>query len=101
MNNEGRSNNDMVLGFLCGAAVGACLGLLYAPAAGEETRRRVSDTAKRLGGAAKERFGDLRENVSNRIKDVRTAADAGRDAYRHSSQRTGSMSSMPSETTPT
>jgi hypothetical protein len=34
--------------FLAGAVIGAGVALLLAPASGEETRRRLSHTAKRL-----------------------------------------------------
>ena len=65
MMNEGRSNNDVLIGFLFGAAVGAAVAILYAPAAGDETRRRMAETAKRFGSATKDKFGELRETVTN------------------------------------
>jgi len=95
--NEGRSNNDVLIGFLFGAAVGAAVAILYAPAAGDETRRRMAETAKRFGSATKDKFGELRETVTNRMSDVRSAAEAGRDEFRRRSQG----STIPSETTPT
>jgi gas vesicle protein len=41
--------------FLMGALVGAGIALLLAPAHGRETRKRVGDTVKRLGGNAFEK----------------------------------------------
>ncbi|MDX2179240.1 MAG: YtxH domain-containing protein [Bryobacteraceae bacterium] len=37
-----RDNTEPVVWFLAGAAVGAALGLLFAPQSGEETRRLIA-----------------------------------------------------------
>jgi gas vesicle protein len=55
---QGSSNNMM--GFFVGALVGAGVALLLAPAPGGHTRRRLADTAKRLGSAAKDKVSELR-----------------------------------------
>ena len=36
---------ESVLGFLAGAAVGALAGILFAPAAGDETRKKIMEAA--------------------------------------------------------
>jgi len=41
-----------VAGFIVGALVGAGVALLLAPGPGEETRRKLGETARRLGSAA-------------------------------------------------
>ena len=38
MANEGNSSGSILLAFVLGAAAGAAIALLYAPATGEETR---------------------------------------------------------------
>jgi phage-related minor tail protein len=44
-----------------GAVVGATGALLFAPAAGRETRRRIGKQATRIGEQAGERFGRARQ----------------------------------------
>jgi gas vesicle protein len=50
---------DFLAGLLVGAVIGAAVGLLFAPEAGEETRERIQSGARRLGEAVKERAGGV------------------------------------------
>lgn len=75
------NRNDALLSFLLGAAVGAGVALLLAPATGEETRRRLGETAKKLGHDAEGKLTDLKEEVKHRAGDVKAAVQAGREAY--------------------
>ena len=43
--NKGSTMLEVTLAFLLGGAVGAALGVLFAPAAGKETREKIKDTA--------------------------------------------------------
>jgi gas vesicle protein len=43
---EGRSTGSVLLAFAVGALAGAAIALLYAPASGEETRRRLARKAR-------------------------------------------------------
>jgi len=52
-------------GFMIGALVGASLALLLAPASGGETRRKLGDTAKKIGNAAKDKIQDMQSQVSS------------------------------------
>ena len=69
---QGSSNNMM--GFLVGALVGAGVALLLAPAPGGDTRRRLADTAKKIGTAAKDKVSDLRGQSGE-------TGDMGRESY--------------------
>jgi hypothetical protein len=51
----------MMTGFMLGAVVGAGLALLLAPATGEETRRRLKETATRFREEADEAVGNVKE----------------------------------------
>lgn len=66
---------------LFGAAVGAGLALLLAPASGAETRRRLSRSAQRLKATAadaldeiRDEFEDLTERATDTLDDVKEAA---------------------------
>jgi len=65
--------------FVLGAALGAGLALLLAPASGEETRRKLGRQAKRLKETAedtlddlKEQFDSFRETVDDTVEDVKS-----------------------------
>lgn len=59
------SNTGVNLGgFMIGALVGASLALLLAPASGGETRRRLGDTAKKIGSVAKDKIQDMQSSGS-------------------------------------
>ena len=50
-----------------GVTVGAVLGILYAPAKGSETRRKLS----RQGDDLKNRFNELRDSFNDKLDDFR------------------------------
>ena len=47
-------NTKVVVALLAGLAVGAALGILFAPDAGTETRDKLSESLKNLGDSIKE-----------------------------------------------
>jgi gas vesicle protein len=61
--------------FLLGAVLGAGLGLLFAPQAGERTRRDIARRARRLRAEAEERFEDLGDEVRERGRAVKETAE--------------------------
>jgi len=46
MANNGSSAGTVIVAFALGALAGAAVALLYAPASGEETRRRLAEKAR-------------------------------------------------------
>ena len=78
-NERGAGAGTVLLAFLVGAAAGAAVALLYAPAPGSETRERLSEKARegarRAGDAA--RAG---RDVIDAIKDVYEQATSGEPA---------------------
>jgi gas vesicle protein len=65
--------------FVLGAALGAGLALLLAPASGADTRRKLGRQARRLQESAedtlddlKERFDSFRETVDDTVEDVKS-----------------------------
>ncbi len=57
MENKG----DFLAGVVIGTAVGALLGLLFAPAPGEETRQKVAEKGKEVGAMAIEKAKEKSE----------------------------------------
>jgi gas vesicle protein len=89
--------------FLLGAAAGAVLALLYAPAAGEETRERISkksqdlldelndkiDEGKQVITDLKRRAEHVTSRVAEAIRedlDKETASGTGRNSHRTAKQ---------------
>ena len=56
------------LALLTGAALGAGLGLLYAPDSGDETRRRLSDNARRAQDNLNRRYRETSSNLGEKAK---------------------------------
>lgn len=65
MSDNQNSSGTVLLAFAVGALAGAAVALLYAPASGEETRRRLAQKAR-----------DGRENLA-------AAVERGREVYEH------------------
>lgn len=85
------NGGSMMGGFLLGALVGAGVALLVAPMAGEETRRRIGDSARRLKTGATGRIDGVRDAIEHGASDVSSAIDAGKDAFRRSAEKSASM----------
>ena len=59
----GTGTGITVAGFVVGALVGAGVALLLAPGPGNETRRKLGETARRLGSAAGDAVNKGREQL--------------------------------------
>jgi gas vesicle protein len=59
VSDEGRAGGGFGA-FLLGIAVGAVVGFLFAPEAGEDTRRRLTKRLKNLRDAAEEKVDEVR-----------------------------------------
>ena len=75
---ETRSSNFM-MGVICGAAVGAAVGLLLAPKAGAELRQQLYDSSSQLRRKAVDGYNAAAETVTNVVDDI---AQRGSDAVR-------------------
>ena len=75
----------LMLAFIAGSIAGAAVALLFAPAAGEETRRYLNDRARegreRAGAAAAAAAQQGSEFFRRQRDGVQSAIDRGRRAY--------------------
>jgi gas vesicle protein len=56
-------SSNAIVALLTGLAVGAVLGVLFAPSSGEETRSLISEKATDLTGDLKERYNTVKEKI--------------------------------------
>jgi gas vesicle protein len=76
-------NGGVVLvAFLAGAVAGAAVALLFAPAAGRETREFLGEKAREGREKATEAARGAREAIQRQRETIATAIERGRDAYR-------------------
>ena len=62
--------SQVVLGVAGGIAVGAVLGVLFAPDKGSKTRKKILDAGKEYTENLKGEFGDLYQDVSNKYENL-------------------------------
>ena len=96
------SDNDGGSGFLwflAGLGIGAAVGILYAPKSGGELRQQLRDAAEERGNAVRARARQAREQagtwadkgrdyLSQQKDQIRSAYEAGRQAYREATTET-------------
>ena len=81
MSRHESNGGTVLLAFLAGAISGAAVALLFAPAAGDETRQFLSDKAKESRERAIAAARDGREAVRRQKEQISGAIERGRDAY--------------------
>ena len=60
------------LALLTGAAIGAGLGMLYAPESGEETRRKLGENAKRTQDDLNKRYRETSSNLNQKARKAKS-----------------------------
>jgi gas vesicle protein len=62
------TTNKVALSVLAGLATGALVGILFAPAKGSETRKRIAGRSRDLVNGVKESFNELKETITDQIE---------------------------------
>lgn len=65
------STGKVVLGVIAGAATGALLGILFAPAQGSVTRRSIYRKGERKMDALRDKFSDMVESITDKFEKVK------------------------------
>ena len=78
---EDRGAGGVMVAFMLGAIAGAAVALLVAPAAGEETRRKLSERAREGRDKASEAARQSREFLRNQREGISTAFERGKEAF--------------------
>jgi gas vesicle protein len=97
--------------FLLGLGIGVAVGMVFAPASGEETRGRIRNRAQEGGDYIRRRSEDLRESASDLVdrgknavrsqrEQLNAAVEAGRQAYRETMSEVSSSSPNPAVANP-
>ena len=81
MANEGNSSGSILVAFALGAAAGAAIALLYAPATGVETRRKLAAKAREGREKVEAIAREGREFVDRHRDDLASAVERGRETF--------------------
>lgn len=103
---DNRSSGSSVLWFLAGMGIGTAVGILFAPKSGrelretlinaaEEGRTQVQERARRVQEQAQQWAERGRDVLSSQKDNIRTAFEAGRQAYRDATQESASEPPTP------
>ena len=66
-NDRGASFFEVTFSFLIGTATGFILGVLFAPAAGTDTRKKIGDAAVKTGERAKEGYEKIAKEAARAL----------------------------------
>lgn len=73
---------DSLLTFMAGAAAGFIAGILFAPASGKETRKKIKDQAVKTGEAAKDGYEKIAQEAEKGLRVVKEKTTEGIDTIR-------------------
>ena len=74
---NGSSFIEVSFAFLLGSLVGATIALLYAPAAGDETRKRIREASNDMQGNLRDQYGRIKDKAEIEISRMKDRAYEG------------------------
>ena len=84
---DGAGAGSILLAFILGAIGGAAVALLYAPAAGKDTREFLGEKAREGRERATEAAEKGRQMINQGRDTITTAIERGREAYQQARTR--------------
>jgi gas vesicle protein len=69
------NSGKVFLGLLAGIAVGATLGILFAPDKGSKTRSKISQKKDDYADTLEEKFNEFTESITEKFDSVRNEAN--------------------------
>jgi gas vesicle protein len=86
MYEEEAGGGGFVLGLLCGAALGAAIGLMFAPKKGADFRQTIYESTGDLRRKAYDAYDQASEQVNSAVAKGRQAVERGREAFDNARQ---------------
>ena len=78
---EEAGGGGFLIGLLCGTALGAAIGLMFAPKAGSEFRQRLYESTGDIRRKAYETYDQASEQVNTVASRARQAVERGKEAF--------------------
>lgn len=66
------NNQKMLLGLFAGVAVGAAMGILFAPEKGTDMRKKISSKGNDYKNNLRDKFGNLVESATGTVESVKS-----------------------------
>ncbi len=79
-------SGKVLLGVLAGVAVGATLGILFAPDKGSNTRKKISSKADDYSEELEEQFNDFIKNVTRKFEEMKDEAGVMVEVGKHKAE---------------
>ena len=77
---EESGGGGFLIGLLCGTALGAAVGLMFAPKAGSELRQTLYESTGDIRQKAYDAYGQATEQVNTYVAKGKQAVERGREA---------------------
>jgi gas vesicle protein len=68
---------ELTFAFLLGGVVGATVALLFAPASGEQTRKRIREATDEVSSNVSEQYGRIRDKAEIQVSRLKDRASEG------------------------
>lgn len=85
---------SFLMGLLAGTVLGAGLGMLFAPKAGNELRNQLGESATRLRSTAEGTYGQATEKVHQMMDRGREAYDRARSSVAAGAEQAGQQTGL-------